>query len=298
MPTRLLPFALFLCLTGAAVAQTRQIDTARGPVEVPEEPETIAVFDVAAVDTLDALGVSVAGTVDTLFVDYLDDVAAGATDLGSFFEPDAERVHALSPDLIIVGGRSSDQMRSLSRIATTVDMTIGVNLVADASARLRTYGDLFSRTDEARVLQQALTDQLAKARAAAQDRGDVLIVMTNGPKISAYGAGGRFGWLHNDVGLPQAAPEIGTSIHGEAISFEFIRQTDPDWLIVIDRLAAIGRPGEGAAATLDNVIVQQTKAWRFGQVIYLDAANIYVAGGGVQGLMRTLDELIDGFNAD
>jgi iron complex transport system substrate-binding protein len=232
-----------------------------------------------------------------LFVDYLDEVAKGAEDLGSFFEPDVEAVHALQPELIIVGGRSSNQVRSLGRVAPTIDMTIGIDLMTEAVARLRSYGQLFGKETEAASLEAQLKSRVAEARAAAQGKGDALIIMANGPKISAYGVGGRFGWVHEAVGLQEAAPKIGASIHGEAVSFEFIRKTNPDWLIVVDRLAAIGRPGAQAKATLDNALVQQTKAWQSDQVIYLNAADIYIAHGGVQSTLRTLEELIAALNA-
>lgn len=283
-------------LATASVADPLKIETYRGPADVSENPQRIAVFDVAAADTINALGVPIAGTVDGLYVDYLDDVARDATPLGTFWEPDFEGVHALKPDLIIVGSRSSDQLDNMARIAPSIDMTIDQDLVGDAVKRLRDYGRIFGKTDAAAALEKKLDDRMSQAAQAAAGKGDVLIVMTNGPKISAYGAGGRFGWLHKDLGLPEAAPEISAATHGEAISFEFIRDADPDWLVVVDRLAAIGQPGEAAQATLDNALVQQSKAWKSGQVIYLNAADIYIAGGGVQSMIRTLDDLIAGFS--
>ena len=45
------------------------------------------------------------------------------------------------------------------------------------------------------------------------------------------------------------------SNHGQAISFEFIAQTDPDWLFVIDRDAAIGREGTSAQRMLDLSLI-------------------------------------------
>ena len=282
-------------LAGPVIAGTLTVATARGLAEVPEAPKSIAVFDVAAVDTLAALEVPVAGTLNSLYVDYLTETEAKAEDLGTFWEPDVEGLHALAPDLIVVGSRSSDQVKPLSRIAPAIDMTVGYDTVGEGLARLQAYGEIFGRQDMAASLQADFEARLQQAKEAAEGKGNVLVIMTNGPKISAYGTGGRFGWLHSAVGLPEAAPEIGASIHGESISFEFIRDKDPDWLIVVDRLAAIGRPGEGAAATLDNVLVQGTKAWSSGQVIYLNSADVYIAGGGIQSMMRTLDELIAGF---
>ncbi len=122
--------------------------------------------------------------------------------------------------------------------------------------------------------------------------------MTNGPKMSAFGAQGRFGWLHTALDLPQSSKSLGENAHGEAISAEFIRESNPDYLLVIDRLAAIGQNGEDAKATLDNDLVRQTTAWQTGQVVYLDAARLYVSGGGIQSMNHILDQMIAAFEAN
>lgn len=82
------------------------------------------------------------------------------------------------------------------------------------------------------------------------------------------------------------------------MSFDFIAAADPDWLLVIDRAAAIGEEGARAAATLDNPLVARTTAWQEDQVVYLDAADAYIVGGGAQAMERTLDALIAAFGAD
>lgn len=299
MLSRIISLTLSAFLAVPALAADISVETARGTVTVPLSPETIAAFDVSVVDTLDALGVEISGTVKWLYVDYLDHVTAKAEDLGSFWEPDMEGLHALNPDMIVVGTRSSDQIDAMSKIAPSIDMTTGVtnDIVGEALARLDAFGKMFNRIDQAEDLAAALEAKLAAVKESSADKGNALIIMTNGPKISAYGANGRFGWLHKTIGLSEAAPEIGKSTHGESISFEFIKEANPDWLIVVDRQAAIGGKGESAKATLDNALVQDTTAWKTGQVIYLNAANIYIAGGGVQSLTRTLDSFITAFAA-
>ena len=285
-----------LVAAAPALAQTVTIETARGPAEAPAVPEALVVFDVAAMDTLDALGATAAGVPDQVTLDYLQDFAANAEVVGTLFEPDFEAVNALAPDLVIAGGRSAAQVDALAQVAPTVDMTIpGEDLVATALARLDAYGTLLGREAEADALGAELNAKIEQARAAVEGQGTALVVLTNGPKISAYGAGSRFGWLHTDLGLPQAAEGLSTDAHGEAIGFEFIRDVNPDWLIVIDRAAAIGDEGARAAETLDNALVAETTAWREGQVVYLPAAESYVAGGGVQALSRNLDRVIEAF---
>ncbi|UWQ81666.1 siderophore ABC transporter substrate-binding protein (plasmid) [Leisingera sp. S132] len=287
---------VFFALAGAASAQAVAVETARGRVELPEIPERIVVLDVAAADTLGALGVQPVGLPAEMFVSYLDDLKEHAESAGTLFEPDFEAIAMLAPDLIVAGGRSSAQVEPLAEIAPAVDMTIwGSDLAEQAVIRLRSYGQLTGREDRAAELEAAFAANLAAAKAAVAGRGDALIVMTNGPRVSAYGAGSRFGWLHQALELPEAVPDLDAQTHGEAVSFEFIAAADPDWLIVVDRAVALGQGNQAAAVTLDNALVAGTKAWAQGQVIYLNAANIYVAGGGIQSMSATLEEIQAGF---
>lgn len=265
------------------------IETYRGPVEVEQNPTTVAVYDVAALDTLAALGIAPAGSVAPVYVDYLD--IKGATPVGTLFEPDYEALAALQPDLVIAGGRSYEAVPDLAKIAPTIDMTIWDDPVAEGLERLKAYGEIFDKSAEAEAKAQEFQSKLDAARAAVAGQGKALIVMTVGPKISAYGSSGRFGWLHTALDLPEAVEDVESATHGEAISFEFIRQADPDILLVIDRMAAIGQGGDPAKATLDNALVHDTAAWKAGKVIYLDSAPLYIAGGGIQSMSIILDQI-------
>src|SRR5690606_15200707 len=73
-----------------AFAQTVDIDTAAGPVTVQSAPQTVVAFDLAAVDDLDALGVTVAAVPVVAPPAYLADAIAGKKTVGTLFEPDFE----------------------------------------------------------------------------------------------------------------------------------------------------------------------------------------------------------------
>ncbi len=284
-------------IAAPAWADSITVQTYAGEVEVAATPEKVAVFDIAALDTLDALGLSVDGVVAPLYVPYVEDAAAGAENVGSLFEPNFEAVAALAPDLIIAGGRSSKVAPDLAKIAPTIDMTIWDDTVGEGLARLETYGKIFGKEAEADALRDAFTAKLDAAKGAVAGKGGALIVMTNGPKVSAYGASGRFGWLHKALDLPEAVVDVEQATHGEAISFEFIKDADPDILIVVDRLAAIGQDGDNARTTLDNALVHETKAWKNGNVVFVESAPLYVATGGIQSMSLILDQFIAAFGA-
>ena len=289
--TRVALLALSTCfsLATAAQAQTVTIQTFQGSAKVEMQPETTFVYDMAALDTLDALGVPGLTAISDTYLAYLSDYAG---DIGTLFELDFEAINAAQPDLVILGGRSQPHLEDVQRIAPAIDMTIwGDDIIGQGLERLQAYGRIWGLQDEADALRQQVDDAIAATTRAAEGKGDALIVLTNGPKVSVYGRGSRFGWLHDLTGLEEAAGDLTAETHGEAVSFEYLREIDPDWLLVIDRMAAIGGDGPSARATLDNALMRETKAWQADQVIYLDAGPLYIAGGGVQSTLQTLKTL-------
>ncbi|MFV0303390.1 MAG: siderophore ABC transporter substrate-binding protein [Paracoccus sp. (in: a-proteobacteria)] len=288
--------ALALVLPAALQAETVSVATAAGEVQAPLNPTSTVALDMAAIDTLDALGVDIIGRPDIIPPAYLSENLAAVPTVGTLFEPDFEALAALAPDLIVAGGRSQPQIAPLSRIAPTLDMTIdGTSLLDETVARLDAYGAIYGREDAAADLKTRLDSDLATARAAAAGKGKALILLTNGGKISAYGANSRFGWLHSALGLPEAYPGLEVENHGEAVSFEFVAEANPDWLLVIDRGAAVGQGGEAAAATLNNPLIAGTTAGKTGQIVYLDGSAMYLAGGGIQSVTETLQQLTRAF---
>ncbi|MEJ6394835.1 siderophore ABC transporter substrate-binding protein [Gymnodinialimonas sp. 2305UL16-5] len=291
-----LTFTAMMLIAPMAIADDITIGTYAGDVTLSDTPDVVAVLDAAAIDTITALGVEVDAVPDMPPLDYLTEAMAEAERVGSLFEPDFEALAALGPDLIIAGGRSSRQVAPLSEIAPTVDMTIwGDDLIGQTHARLAAYGEIFDRAAQAEALSRMLNTRLTEAAAAVEGQGNALILLANGGNVSAYGDDSRFGWLHTAIGLPEAFEALSAETHGEAVSFEFIADVNPDWILVIDRAAAIGQNGEAAAATLDNPLVASTTAAQTGQILYLDSGPLYLAGGGVQSMMMTLDEVIEGF---
>lgn len=284
-------------LAAAAVADPVTVETARGPVTLPAVPERVIVFDMAALDTLDALGVVPVGVTDNTYLPALAHVREHAEPVGTLFEPNMEAVAALGPDLIIIGGRSAAQYDALSRIAPVIDMTIDAKdgLVPAARERILAYGEIFGKVPEATELATVLDGAVAKARAAVADKGKALVVLTNGTRMSVFGPGSRFGWVHGDLDLPAATATVDEGSHGEGVSAEFIRQANPDWLIVVDRAAAVGQAGDSARQTLDNPLVGSTTAWQKQQIVYLDPTSTYIANGGARALTGLLGQITEAF---
>ncbi len=271
----------------------------QGETTLAATPKTVLVFDLASLDTLAALNIPVAGVpggVKPAYLKQYDDDKY--VKVGTLFEPDYEAVNAAEPDLIIVAGRSAAKYAELAKIAPTIDLTVGPeNFVDETKDNIRTLSRVFDKAADGDALVSKLESSIADVSALAATKGKGLLVLTTGGKMSAFGPGSRFGMLYSVYGVKPAAETKHVGNHGQAISFEYILENDPDWLFVIDRDAAIGRESQSAAAYLDNEVVRKTKAWRDGHVVYLDPSIWYLVGGGASAIQKTVDQLKSALSA-
>ncbi|UOO83075.1 siderophore ABC transporter substrate-binding protein [Uruburuella testudinis] len=279
--------------TAAAPAALIRITTAEGSAEVPARPAKVAVYDYAVLDTVTALGVHPAVVPEKSFLDYLDQASAQAVGAGTIFEPDQEALHAARPDLIMLGLSANRLQHELKAIAPTVNMSVnGSSLISDGLKRLDDFGRLFGKTAEAEALHRQTARLLADTRAAirAQNPHNALVIMVNGGKLSAFGEASYFGWVYRELGIPIAPNSLALQQRGLPVSFEFLRQTDPDWLFVVDRSTAVGEAGLAARSVLDNPLMHQTRAWRQGHIVYLSSAA-FIAGGGIRQIQLDLNNI-------
>ncbi|MGW6779562.1 siderophore ABC transporter substrate-binding protein [Brucella pseudogrignonensis] len=272
---------------------------AQGETTVATNPEKVVVFDFATLDNLDRLGVKIIGVPGSIaFPEYLKKYdGADYAKVGTLFEPDYEAVNAAEPDLIIVGGRSAAKYGELAKIAPTIDLTVPAKeFISGTEANIEKLGQIFGKETEAKAEVDKLNSELAALKEKTKGKGKGLMILTSGGKISAYGPGSRFGVLHDSFGVEPAAPDLSVGNHGQPVSSEFILETNPDWLFVLDRDAAIGREGTSAKQLLDNELVRQTNAWKNNQVVYLNAQNWYLVGGGLGALHNTIQQLSAAFD--
>ncbi|MEQ9635670.1 MAG: ABC transporter substrate-binding protein [Devosia marina] len=264
-----------------ALAQEFTVTHAQGETTLPGVPQKVVSFDFAAIETLEAIGVNIAGLPGSNLPAHLGKYASDDyAKVGSLFEPDYEALAALEPDLIIVAGRSSGAYKELAKIAPTVDLSNDwADFYGSIQANADIVGQLFDKEAEIDALQAETDAKVEAAKAAAADAGKGLIVLTSGAEVSAYGPGSRFGFIHDTLGVAPVIEDVEAATHGDAISFEFILEANPDMLFVIDRDAATG--SGAAAAILDNELVAETTAWKNGDVVYIDPVRAYIVNGGL-----------------
>lgn len=289
--------APILFVAGLTAASAVDVTDAQGTRDLPERPQTVVVFDLAALDTLDALGVAVKGVPDWAMTGDLEKFRGDAyARVGSLFEPDFEAVAALSPDLIVIGGRSQKHFAALSAIAPVLDLTPdNADFRGSVKRNAEAIGRLFGKEAEVAERLHTLDATTARLREMTADQGRGLVVLTTGGKISAYGPGSRFSEIHDLYGLAAADPTIEATTHGQVISWEYILKVNPDWLIVIDRDAAIGQAETPARALLDNELVNRTRAAQAGHIVYLDPVAMYLTSSGLRAEQAIADSLVAAF---
>lgn len=273
------------------------VNTPKGAVTLFQNPKPVAVFDMGAMQDLSALGVSVQGVPQKLLLDNLmAKDAPKATEVGTLFEPNIEALHAMKPQAILIGGRMLTKYENLKSIAPTLVVSRDTkNIYVSSKQRLKELGDLFGKTKQAEQLQLNIDDAIARTKQAVQGKGNGIIIMVNGNKISAFGANSRFGFVHSVFGIPMADNNIQEATHGQPVSFEYLQKTNPDWLFVLDRSSAIGQEGIGADKVLDNQLLHQTNAWKNKHIVYL-SPDSYLAFGGYYQWIKDAETITNAFN--
>lgn len=283
----------------APTGDTVTVTDARGEQDVPLNPERVVVYDYASLDTIDALGVdAVTGVPQANVPGYLEHYSGDDyVNVGDTIEPDFESLPSADPDLIIVGGRSSTMYDALSDAFDDVpilDLSIDeTDYLASVEHNITTIGTIFDKESEADAAIAAVDDRIAAIQEQAPAAGRALALLTTGGEVTAYSVNSRFDFLFSEFGFEAATAELGDTEnrHGESVSFEFIRDTDPDHIFVIDRDAAIGEEGKAAQEILDNPLVDATNAAANDGITYVDPTAWYISPGGLTALNTILDDV-------
>ncbi|HLS22351.1 MAG TPA: siderophore ABC transporter substrate-binding protein [Pseudogracilibacillus sp.] len=270
------------------------------PVIVPKNPERVVVFDIGALDTLSFLGEEqrVVGLPQATVPNYLSEFASDEYEnFGSLKEPEFEKIHAAQPDLIIISGRQMELYEQFREIAPTIYLDIDThNYVNSFEQNARLLGEIFDKEDEIEAELETIQEKInaIKENVQSVDESALIVLGTEG-KVSAYGPASRFGIIHDVFGIKPADPNIEESTHGQSITFEYILETNPDIIYIIDRDSAIGMDST-IKESFENDIVQKTEAYKNDRLIYLDGEIWYLAGGGLQSLHMMIDEIDSTFN--
>ncbi|MEM8924266.1 MAG: ABC transporter substrate-binding protein [Actinomycetota bacterium] len=288
---------------------TYSFESYSGEVEVPRNPEKIAVFDLGMLTSFNELGIPIDAddgfaSLGTPLPPEVEAVASVPQSLGTAFEPDLEALNAMEPDLIVLASRSSRLYPDIVDlgIAPVVDLTsfdeAGTDFFEEFARTHRHIGEIFCVQDTVEDMIADLQGQIDAINAAAPDAGPALVLVTTGAEVGAFGPGAfRFGQVYDTYGFLAADESLARDeTHGEPVSYEFIAEAEPEVLFVVDRAAAIGEEGETAEAILDNALVAATPAAENGKIFYVDSFDWYIVFNGILGVSGVAEDLAAAVN--
>lgn len=205
-------------------------------------------------------------------------------DIGNHREPDLEALVAAEPDVIISGQRFSqynEDIAALTQGTPLIDLEPrdDEDFAAELIRHVSGLGEIFSKQEQAQALVDAFSTATESAQAAYDGTSTVMAVNVSGGEIGyiAPGVGRTFGPVFTMLGLTPALEVPGASDdhQGDDISVEAIAESNPDWILVLDRDAAIAADEEGYTPAeqviAGNAALQNVTAVSSGQIVYAPA---------------------------
>lgn len=230
----------------AASVETVSVEDNFGTQEVPEDPQAVASTDNRTFEVLDQWGVDLVAApkqlVPKTVPDYKDD--EDIVDLGTHREPNLEALVAAQPDLIVNGQRFNaqyDEIKKLNPDTAIVDFEPREDKPMDEELKRQVteLGKIFDKEDEAQKLVDDFDAALKRAKDAYDGKSTVMAVNVSGGEIGyvAPKVGRFFGPVFEWIGLkPALEVADATNDHeGDDISVEAIADSNPDWMLVLDR---------------------------------------------------------------
>lgn len=269
-------------------------------LEVPYNPERIAILDPAALDIIDSIGVGdkVVGMAQTS-IDYLSQYSENKSikNLGTIKEADIEAVMECEPDIIFIGGRLSASYDKLSEIAPVVYLSTdsSIGLVESTLKNAKTIASIFGKENEVEDKVNQYNDRINNLKNIASGK-NALVGMTTSGSFNILGNDGRCSIIGNEIGFNNLGATGNTSTHGNEASFETVVAKNPEYIFVMDRDKAIGTAGAASAKEIvENDLVKSTPAYKNNHIVYLENPNVwYTAEGGIQALDMMLKDLEKG----
>ncbi|NLY86861.1 MAG: siderophore ABC transporter substrate-binding protein [Tissierellia bacterium] len=269
-------------------ATTVEITDVHGTVTVPVNPKNVVALDNRTFETLADWGIKLAAVPKGVMPADLPYVAdESVLDIGNHREPNLEIIAAVEPDLVIVGQRFAtfyEDIKALVPNAAVIDLnfdvsesaaTPGESLVNGLKNSTLILGKIFDKNEEAEKIVDAFDKAIEKVKSSYNGTDRIMGVIVSGGNIgfSAPGTGRVWGPMYEIFGwVPALDIDNSSSDHqGDEISVEAIAQSNPDWIFVLDRDAAISTATDAVPAqdVIDNSpALQNTKAVKEGNIVY------------------------------
>ncbi|WP_454084746.1 siderophore ABC transporter substrate-binding protein [Georgenia sp. Marseille-Q6866] len=292
----------------ASTATVEVVDN-NGTQTIPTPPQSVVATDNRTFETLAAWDVELSAAAVALMPDTLSYVQdESIIDLGNHREPNLEAVVAAEPDLIINGQRFADYHDDFVSLAPEavvleLDPREGEPFTDELKRQTTVLGEIFGKQAEAEQLNADLDAAIERAREAYDSADTVMAVITSGGEIgySAPGTGRTLGPVFDVLGLTPAleVPEASEDHQGDDISVEAIADSNPDWILVMDRDAAVAADDpeySPAAEVLEaSEALTGVTAVQEDQLVYMPADTY--TNEGIQTYTEFFTTLADAFEA-
>ncbi|MDR0194721.1 MAG: ABC transporter substrate-binding protein [Myroides sp.] len=281
--------------TKASTSEIFTIENMGRSISIDKKLENVVVFDVGAMENMIEMGIPFKGMAKVYSPNYLSKYAdnSNIVDVGSFMQPNYEKVSSVEPDLIIMSNWFDKDYPEFAKIAPTIGLGIaGSNYLNSTKENLKVIGTVFHQEEKATDLINAIDAKVEEMKPLIEKSNDkALLILYNNKSYSTFGVDSRYGFMFKELGVKSAAPEIeGSSDHGNIISSEFILEHNPDIIYIIDRGAVMDNT-IAEKAEVENPLIQKTNAYKNGKIIYLDPNAWYLGGGGYISFNIILDEI-------
>ena len=283
--------------TSSSAASQVTVQTANGDVKVPTNPKKIVTLDLGAADTIRALGKesSIVGMPKKTLPAYLKNLPSSIKNVGSMKEPNMEAIAALKPDLIIASGRTAQYVKKLKEIAPTVlFQTDNKDYWGSTKKNILSLASIFGEDGTKKAKSELATlDKEIQTVVAANEKSNknALAMMLNEGAISAFGAKSRFAFLYSTLKFKPTNAKIKESRHGQEVSFESIKQINPDIIFVLNRTLAIGGDNSANKDLLNNSLIQETNAAKNKTIVNLTSDLWYLSGGGLESTKLMIEDV-------
>ena len=275
-------------------------------VEVPFDPQRIAILDMAALDIVDALGMGerIVGSAKVT-IEYLtqynpDDSNGEIMNLGTVKTADLEKVAACEPDVIFIGGRLSSVYADLEAIAPVVCLGVDYEkgIVESTKSNAKTVASIFGKEETVDAMFGEFQPRIDALNAVLNGK-DVLLGMYNANALGLMDSAAQLNIIANELGannLGESVGETEKATHGEEASWETIVTLNPEYLFILDRSTATETADEsvmGVRQVIENDLIKELDVYKNGKIVYfIEHANVwYTATGGVQALNTMLADL-------
>ena len=275
-------------------------------VEVPYDPQRIAILDMPALDIVDALGLGdrIVGSA-AVSIEYLTaydpaDSNGAIMNLGTVKTADLEKVAACEPDIIFIGGRLSSVYADLEAIAPVVYLAVDYEkgVVESTRSNAQTIASIFGKEAAVDGMFADFQPRIDALRTVLKDR-NVLLGMYNANALGLMGTASQLNLIANELGANNLSESVGAAekaTHGEEASWETIITLDPEYMFILDRSTATGAADEGvmgAREVIENELIKELDVYRNGKIVYfIEHANVwYTSTGGIQALDTMLADL-------